>query len=272
MDLVDTASRAGSFKTLLAAAEAAGLVETLKSDGPFTLFAPTDDAFAKLPEGTVESLLKDKEKLTAILTYHVVPGLHSAKSLAGKSWAKTVEGRSVYIRIDDKGAFVDDARITKADLATSNGTIHVIDTVIMPRPDIVATAVEAGSFETLVTAVKAADLVEVLQGEGPFTVFAPTDQAFAALPDGTIPALLKDKEKLSSVLTFHVLRGRVLAEDLPMAKDDGASATPATVQGRKLQIRRTVDGVTVGGAKVVKANILAANGVIHVIDAVLLPE
>jgi uncharacterized surface protein with fasciclin (FAS1) repeats len=272
MNIVQTASKAGSFKTLLAAAKAAGLVETLQSEGPFTVFAPTDDAFAKLPDGTVAKLLKDKEKLAAILTYHVVPGRHPASSLAGKSWAETVEGQSIRIRISDKGAYVDDAKVVKTDIQTSNGIIHVIDSVILPRPDIVDTAVAAGSFKTLVTAVTAAELVEVLKGEGPFTVFAPTDDAFAALPDGTIPSLLKNKDKLSAVLTYHVIKGRVLAEDLPMAKGDAASAKPATVQGQQLKIRRTGDGVTVNGARVVKADVIAGNGVIHVIDKVLLPQ
>lgn len=272
MDIVETASKAGSFETLLAAARAAGLVDTLKSKGPFTVFAPTDAAFAKLPEGTVEALLKDKEKLAAILTYHVVPGINPAKSLAGESWVETVEGQSIRVRVGDRGAFVDDAKVIKTDIRTTNGMIHVIDTVIMPRPDIVDTAVKAGSFKTLVTAVKAADLVEVLKGEGPFTVFAPTDEAFAALPDGTIPGLLENKEKLQAVLTYHVISGRVLAGDLPMAKGDAASAMPATVQGQKLQIKRTKDGVTINGARVVKADVIAGNGVIHVIDAVLLPK
>ena len=135
-DIVDTAVSAGSFETLVAAVKAAGLVETLKSDGPFTVFAPTDDAFAKLPAGTVDMLLKpeNKDKLVAILTYHVVPGKVMAADLAGKKLgAKTVQGSDVNIDATHGGVMVDDAKVIKADIATSNGVIHVIDHVIMPN-------------------------------------------------------------------------------------------------------------------------------------------
>ncbi len=132
-DIVDTAAEAGSFGTLLAAAEAAGLVDTLKSEGPFTVFAPTDEAFAALPEGTVEELLKpeNKEKLAAILTYHVVPGKVMSTDLTDDMEATTVEGSSVTIDLDN-GVMVEEATVTTADIETSNGVIHVIDTVIMP--------------------------------------------------------------------------------------------------------------------------------------------
>jgi uncharacterized surface protein with fasciclin (FAS1) repeats len=131
-DIVDTAIAAGSFNTLVAAVKAAGLVDTLKSPGPFTVFAPTDDAFAKLPEGTVEALLNDKEKLTAILTYHVVPGKMMAADVVSKSSLKTVQGQSLQVSTSD-GAKVDNANIIKTDIQTSNGVIHVIDTVVLPK-------------------------------------------------------------------------------------------------------------------------------------------
>jgi uncharacterized surface protein with fasciclin (FAS1) repeats len=132
-DIVDTAVAAGSFETLVAAVKAAGLVETLKGEGPFTVFAPTDEAFAKLPEGTVEALLKDKEKLSAILTYHVVPGKVMAADVVKLNSAKTVQGQDVMIKASDKGVMVNDAKVIKTDIETSNGVIHVIDTVIMPK-------------------------------------------------------------------------------------------------------------------------------------------
>ena len=133
-DVVETAVAAGQFKTLAAALKAAGLVETLKGDGPFTVFAPTDEAFAKLPAGTVESLLKpeNKQKLTAILTYHVVPAKAMAKDVAGMSSAPTVNGKDVTIKTEDGKVTVDRATVTKADIEASNGVIHVIDTVLMP--------------------------------------------------------------------------------------------------------------------------------------------
>jgi len=132
MDIVDTAVDAGSFNTLVKAVQAAGLVETLKGEGPFTVFAPTDEAFAKLPEGTLEALLNDKEKLVAVLTYHVVPGKVMASEVVTLKRAKTVQGQS--ISIDTKnGVKVDAANVVKTDIVTSNGVIHVIDTVILPR-------------------------------------------------------------------------------------------------------------------------------------------
>ncbi len=134
MDIVDTAVKAGSFKTLATALKAAGLVETLKGKGPFTVFAPTDEAFAKLPAGTVDMLLKpeNKAKLTAILTYHVVAGKVKAADVMKMKSAKTVQGEMVTIAAKD-GVKVNDAKVTKADIECSNGVIHVIDTVLMPK-------------------------------------------------------------------------------------------------------------------------------------------
>jgi transforming growth factor-beta-induced protein len=134
-DIVDTAVAAGSFKTLVAAVQAAGLVETLKSAGPFTVFAPTDEAFAKLPAGTVESLLKpeNKDQLVKILTYHVVPGKVTAADVVKLDSAKTVQGGSLTIKVSDGKVYVDNAQVIKADILTSNGVIHVIDTVVMPK-------------------------------------------------------------------------------------------------------------------------------------------
>lgn len=134
-DIVDTAVGAGSFTTLVTAVKAAGLVDTLKGKGPFTVFAPTDEAFAKLPKGTVENLLKpeNKAKLAAILTYHVVPGKILSKDIAGKKTdVKTVQGSKLSVDATS-GVKVDKASVTKADLMTSNGVIHVIDTVVMPK-------------------------------------------------------------------------------------------------------------------------------------------
>ena len=132
-DVVDTAVAAGNFTTLATALQAAGLVDTLKGPGPFTVFAPTDEAFAKLPPGTLDALLKDKSKLTQILTYHVVAGRVSAAQVAKMSSAKTVEGQSLHITHAKGGVKVDDANVIKADIAASNGVIHVIDTVVLPK-------------------------------------------------------------------------------------------------------------------------------------------
>jgi uncharacterized surface protein with fasciclin (FAS1) repeats len=134
-DIVDTAAKAGSFKTLVAAVKAAGLVETLKGKGPFTVFAPTDEAFAKLPAGTIEKLLKpeNKEKLVAILTYHVIAGNVKAADVVKLKSAKTVQGSTVKITTADGSVMVNDAKVVKTDIACGNGVIHVIDTVLLPR-------------------------------------------------------------------------------------------------------------------------------------------
>ena len=131
-DIVDTAVAAGSFKTLVTAVQAAGLVDTLKSPGPFTVFAPTDEAFAKLPPGTVESLLKDKAALTKVLTYHVVPGAVMAKDVPTAN-VKTVQGQTVALKKDGSGVTVNNAKVVSADIVATNGVIHVIDTVILPQ-------------------------------------------------------------------------------------------------------------------------------------------
>ena len=134
-DIVDTAVAAGDFTTLAAALQAGGLVDTLKSDGPFTVFAPTDEAFAKLPAGTVESLLlpENRDQLVEILTYHVVPGKVKAADVVTLSSAQTANGSDVHIRVEEQTVFTNDARVVATDIAASNGVIHVVDTVILPN-------------------------------------------------------------------------------------------------------------------------------------------
>ncbi len=278
-DIVDTAVGAGAFNTLVAAVKAAELVEVLKSEGPFTVFAPTDEAFAKLPEGTVEELLKpeNKDKLVAILTYHVVSGAVMAKDVVQLSEAKTVQGQSVAIEVRDEKVYLNGVtQVLKTDIACSNGVIHVIDSVLLPPAEtqtsmpknIIETAVEAGSFNTLAAAIEAAGLVETLMGEGPFTVFAPTDEAFAKLPEGTVESLLKpeNKDKLVAILTYHVVSGKVLAADVVNLEE------ATSVQGSPISIK-VEDGIVMlnGCSKVIATDVECANGVIHVIDSVILP-
>ena len=266
-DIVDTAVADGRFKTLAAALTAAGLVDTLKGKGPFTVFAPTDDAFAKLPEGTLETLLKPESKkaLTDILTYHVAAGSLLAADVVKKTLIDTVNGAPVKIKVDGSKVFINDAQVVITDIRTANGVIHVIDSVILPPKDIVDTAVADGRFKTLATALTAAGLVDTLKGKGPFTVFAPTDEAFAKLPAGTLNALLADKAKLTAILTYHVVSGRVMAADVVKL------TTANTVNGKPVTIK--VDGgkVYINDAQVIITDILTSNGVIHVIDKVILP-
>jgi len=268
-DIIDTAVGAGSFNTLAAALKAADLIDALKGEGPFTVFAPTDAAFAALPEGTVATLLKPENKamLQAILLYHVVPGELDAKHVLGQETLTTLNGQRTDIAVRSGKARIDNATIVKTDIQTSNGVIHVIDAVILPESKTIPEVAEAaGSFGTLLAAVKAAGLSETLMGEGPFTVFAPTDEAFAAL-GSTVSDLLKpeNRQKLADILTYHVVSGRVFASDV-------VKLTKAeTVNGEKVKIRVKDGAVMIDQATVVQTDIEAANGVIHVIDSVLLP-
>ena len=284
-DIVDTAVAAGDFTTLVAAVQAAGLVDTLKGEGPFTVFAPTNAAFAALPAGTVDTLLKPENKgtLTAVLTYHVVPGRLDAKTLAAKVKAgkgsaalTTVQGETLTVRSADGGVTVTDAKgnvatVTIADVQQKNGVIHVIDKVLLPADKtLVQTVLATPALSILGEAVVAAGLVDTLNGAGPFTVFAPTNDAFAALLTElgvTKEQLLADKPLLTQVLTYHVLAGRVLKADVPVN-------TPiTTVQGGTFTVSPALRITDQRGrsAGIAATDVLATNGVAHVIDKVILP-
>ncbi len=269
-DIVDIAVADGRFETLVAALQAADLVDTLKGDGPFTVFAPTDDAFNMLPEGTVAGLLADIPALTDILLYHVVSGKVMAIDVFGLTSATTVQGQDVNIRVEGGNVYIDDAMVVITDIEASNGVIHVIDSVLIPMEemanDFVDIAVADGRFETLVAALQAAGLVDTLKGDGPFTVFAPTDAAFNMLPEGTVAGLLADIPALTDILLYHVVSGKVMAADVVGL----TSAT--TVQGQDVSIRVEGGNVYIDDAMVVITDIEASNGVIHVIDSVLIPS
>jgi transforming growth factor-beta-induced protein len=268
-DIVDTAVADGRFTTLAAALGAAELVETLKGEGPFTVFAPTDDAFAALPEGTVESLLlpENKQALTDILLYHVVAGKVMAEDVVTLTEAETVLGQNVSIKVDMGKVYINDSEVIITDIVTSNGIIHVIDAVLLPKDDIVDTAVADGRFTTLAAALGAAELIETLKGEGPFTVFAPTDDAFAKLPAGTVESLLlpENKQTLIDILLYHVVAGKVMAADV-------VTLTEAeTVLGKNVTIKVEMGKVYINDAEVIITDIVTSNGIIHVIDTILLP-
>ena len=278
--VVDIAVADGRFTTLVTALGAADLVGVLSGEGPFTVFAPTDDAFSNLPEGTLDSLLADIPALTDVLLYHVVSGKVMAADVVGLDSAETVQGSSVGISVMGESVMVDDANVIITDIEGSNGVIHVIDAVIIPPAEEVAAeevvaeepaqtvvdiAVADGRFTTLVTALGAADLVGVLSGEGPFTVFAPTDDAFSNLPEGTLDSLLADIPALTDVLLYHVVSGKVMAADVVGL--DSAE----TVQGSSVGISVMGESVMVDDANVIITDIEGSNGVIHVIDAVIIP-
>ena len=259
-DIVDTAIAAGNFTKLAAALTSAGLVEALKGPGPFTVFAPNDAAFAAFEaanKGVLAGLTK--AQLTEILTYHVVAGAAQAKDLKDEQVFTTLSGSPILIDTTG-GVKVDNAKVTTADIIASNGVIHVIDTIIIPpKDDIVATAVAAGMFTKLAGALTSAGLVPTLQGKGPFTVFAPTDAAFAKL--ATVPT----GDALKNVLLYHVVAGAVGSGDLK------AGPVPTQLTGKSVTVDLT-GGVKINDAKVTTANVLAKNGVIHIVDTVLVPQ
>jgi uncharacterized surface protein with fasciclin (FAS1) repeats len=272
---VDTAIADGRFKILVTALTAADLVSTLKGPGPFTVFAPTDAAFAKLPPGTIADLLKpeNKPKLIEILTYHVIVGkaITAADIIAMNPpfKLKMANGIDTDITRNGDNIKVNDATVIVADVMATNGIIHALDTVLLP-PDIVDIAAADARFKILVTALTAADLVTPLKGPGPFTVFAPTNAAFAKLPPGTLEDLLKPENKplLVELLAYHVVAGRALT-----AADINALNPPFKLEmanGLSTYISKDGDVIQVNGANVIVADVIGSNGVIHGIDTVLL--
>lgn len=272
-NIVDTAVAAGTFQTLVTAVQAAGLEETLKGTGPFTVFAPTDDAFGKLPDFLVPKLVTApyKTELGLILKYHVLGSDVKAAALLNKTTVvDSLQGGKLSVVGDASKVTVNGVNVTTADIAASNGTIHVLDSVLLPT--IVDTAVGyvdgATKFSTLVSALTAAELVETLSGPGPFTVFAPTDAAFdalkATLGETAFNEILADKPKLTKILTYHVLPAQVFANAV-------TAGDATTVEGGTIAIT-TTGGVKLNGdSNVVLTDLPNSNGVIHVIDKVLLP-
>jgi transforming growth factor-beta-induced protein len=274
--IVKIAAGAGQFRTLLSALIATDLLGALEGDGPFTVLAPTDEAFAKLPKGTLETLLKpeNREQLATILKYHVIPKKASfnPNGAEGTYRYKTLEGREVTVVKDGHGLKVNGANIVKTNIKARNGSVQIIDAVLLPPSEKATTmtipgvAEKAGMFKTLLAAVKTAELAEVLSGPGPFTVFAPTDEAFAKLPKGTVETLLKpeNREQLVKILKLHVVAGKVTAQVL------AAKPTAVTLSGA-VAVSIQDGRINVNNSNVIKSDIMAENGIIHVIDAVLLP-
>ena len=281
MSIVDVAVANGSFTTLVAALEATGLDVTLSDmDSSFTVFAPTDDAFALLGDGTIAALLDDTETLTDILTYHVI-GAEIDSSAAISSAGSTVEmvnGDSVGLSLDGDNLLVNTVTVTTVDVEADNGVIHVIDAVLMPPAEkgtptmnIVDTAVAAEDFGTLVTALQAAGLDATLADvPQSFTVFAPTDAAFAMIDPVTLDLLLADTEALSDVLLQHVVSGEV--SSVTAYTLNGLSAATASGAEIPVAINSELDTLTFGGATVTTTDIYTTNGVIHVIDMVVVAD
>ena len=264
-NIVDVAKADGRFKTLVAALELTGLDEALQGEGPFTVFAPTDTAFEAIPEEVFAGLLENIPELRDILLYHVLGEDLKAAAVVAEEKLQTLLGPTVKVTVNETGVYINESQVIIQDIPAANGTIHVLNAVLLPPPNIVETAKAAGIFTTLVTALETTGLDDVLAGEGPFTVFAPTDAAFAALGQATIDALLQDTETLAEILQYHVLSGRVTSGAVI------AAGRLTTLLGADVEVTVEGDTVKINDAVVRMVDIEARNGIVHVIDAVLLP-
>ena len=280
--IVDVASADGRLTDFILALETTGLDTTLSDmDSKFTVFAPTDDAFALLGQDVIDLLFTfGIDTLSDILTYHVISGevdSSAAISSAG-SLVEMVNGDSVGLSLDGENLLVNTATVILVDVAADNGVIHVIDAVLTPPAvkgtptmNIVDTAVAAGDFGTLVTALQAAGLDATLADETQsFTVFAPTDAAFAMIDPETLNLLIADTDALSSVLLQHVVSGEV--NSVTAYTLNGSSATTASGAAIPVAINTELDTLTFGGATVQTTDIYTTNGIIHVIDTVVIAD
>jgi uncharacterized surface protein with fasciclin (FAS1) repeats len=268
--IADKVSDSPQLTTLATAIELANLGSTL-GGGEFTVFAPTDQAFEKLGDEKLGKLTEPEQRdlLRKVLTYHVVPGKLTAAEVLQRSFLTTVNGQRLDITLEKGTPRVDRAAIVKTDIICSNGVVHLIDGVLTPATvSIAQTAKEAGGFKTLLAAAKAASLVETLSSGGPYTVFAPTDEAFAKLGKNTIANLLKpeNREQLAQILTYHVVPGSLYATAV------SAAETLPTAANQNLRVRIADGRLTINDSSVLKTDIEASNGIIHVIDTVLIPS
>ena len=276
-NIVDQLQSSRQFEILLAAADSADLVGALQGDGPLTVFAPTDAAFASLPPSILNLLRTSPKLLTEVLLYHVVAGEVFAADVIAGGQVTTLQGETLSLSHDGGGAFINAAEVTFADAKACNGVIHAIDRVLLPsyqnfkefRLDLVEILelenYTSNEFGTLLQAVVAADLAGALSGPGPLTLFAPRDRAFAKLPEGTLESLLADPAALANILTYHVVPQTLFAADVLSLT--GA----ATLQGSDITF--SLDGTVpkVNDAAILATDREAVNGVIHVLDSVLLP-
>ncbi len=267
MNIVETAQSNDDLSILAGAIGDAGLVGTLESGGPFTVFAPTDAAFNELPDGTLEGLSQDE--LAQILTFHVVEGEIFSGDLQASQDVETVQGEQLLVTSEGGTVTVNGSSVVAtADVEASNGVIHVVDEVLLPQafrePNIVDQAEDLGNFTALTGALEQTGLTTTLQYLGPFTVFAPTDAAFNNLPAGLLEQLSSDE--IAEILQYHVLSGTTLSGDL------AAEQAVASLTEEELFITAN-GGVTVNGSSNVQtADVEVSNGVIHAVDEALLPD
>merc|ERR1712012_794374 len=264
--------------TLVDLAVKAGLADTLIGDGPFTVFAPSNDAFSALPSDLVDTLMQDTELLKKVLLYHVVSGEVPSNAASNNIKLDSVEGAPLLVNLYLKSKYyngfitINGKRVTNADNKADNGLVHFIDGVMMiPQGDLVDVLAADPKFSTLVTAVKEAGLVDTVKAADAFTIFAPTNEAFAKVPEDTLNSLLADKEALSAVLLRHVAPGYLYSKGIMWAELETAGGEMIASQVFRKGVVKVVssnDGSRTV-ARVVDTDITATNGVIHAIDTVI---
>jgi transforming growth factor-beta-induced protein len=280
--IVDAAISSGDFTTLIKALQATGLDSVLSdTSASFTVFAPTDNAFALLGQNTVDGLLADTDTLSDILTYHVISGEVDAATAIGLAGTTVtmVNGDSAGLSLSGDNLLVNTATVITTNIQTDNGIIHVIDAVLMPPADIVEptaniveTAIANGNFTTLVAALQATELDAVLADESAtFTVFAPTDEAFALIGEETINTLLNNTDVLTNILLQHVVP-EMAVDSVTAYSLNGAMISTASKAKIPLIINSSTDMLTFGGANIIIKDIYTTNGIIHVIDAVIVGD
>merc|ERR1712012_235882 len=264
--------------TLVDLAVKAGLADTLIGDGPFTVFAPSNDAFSALPSDLVDTLMQDTELLKKVLLYHVVSGEVPSNAASNNIKLDSVEGAPLLVNLYLKSKYyngfitINGKRVTNADNKADNGLVHFIDGVMMiPQGDLVDVLAADPNFSTLVTAVKEAGLVDTVKAADAFTIFAPTNEAFAKVPEDTLNSLLADKEALSAVLLRHVAPGYLYSKGIMWAELETAGSEMIASQVFRKGVVKVVssnDGSRTV-ARVIDTDITATNGVIHAIDTVI---
>ena len=269
--VVDIIVNSDSHQTLETAVIAANLAETLNGDGPFTVFAPSDDAFDGLAEGALDLILANADQLSDVLLNHVHSGNVLSTDLENGMGVPTLNNTELTVTIDGMTVMINLATVTQADLIASNGVVHVIDKVLLPdfgqEDTTVYSIIKASPIHTtLETAIDAAELGETLSGDGPFTVFAPTDDAFGALPAGALDDLLADIDLLTEILLHHVHSGNVLSTDLSNGME------VPTLNDDVLLVSIDAGTVMIDMSTVIQPDIVANNGVVHVINAVLIAD
>lgn len=265
--IVETLANTSQLSKLADVLKKANITNGLNGTGPFTVFAPSDSAFSAMDQTELNRLTgtNDTTNLTKLIAYHLLPYSMVVGNGTNSTLLKTIEGNYLVMTVNASGVFINNAKVTTTNIVCTNGVVFIIDKVLTTPKTVLQTAQDSGSFTKLMSAINAANLTSTLNGTGPFTVFAPNDAAFGKLDQAILNKLISsDRANLTKLLTYHVVSGMVPSFQLK-------NGTVTTLEGEKLNV--TVNGTTikVGNVTVITANIICSNGIIHVIDQVLVP-